>query len=53
MSERSAWIICKAGDVNMVRVLGERGADLNTAMSDGATPAYVASENGHARWCVL
>jgi len=32
----------------VVRLLSELGADVNIAMKDGATPAHVASQNGHA-----
>jgi ankyrin repeat protein len=33
--------------VEVVRILAERGADINKAMNDGATPLLVASQNGH------
>jgi ankyrin repeat protein len=31
----------------VVRELIQAGANVNLAMNDGATPAYVASQNGH------
>ena len=34
--------------MEVVRVLVEKGADINKARNDGATPLHVASQNGHA-----
>jgi FOG: Ankyrin repeat len=33
--------------VDVLRVLGELGADMNKATKDGATPAHIASQQGH------
>ena len=30
-----------------MRVLAERGGDINKARDDGATPLYIASQEGH------
>ena len=34
--------------MEVVRVLAERGADINKANNDGATPLFIASEKGRA-----
>ena len=31
----------------MIRVLAELGADVNTPIDDGATPVFIAAQNGH------
>ena len=33
--------------MEVVRVLLEQGADIDKARDDGATPLYIASEEGH------
>jgi ankyrin repeat protein len=39
------------GNLDVVRVLGEFGANVNQAMQDGATPLYIAAEIGHLAAC--
>ena len=33
--------------MDVVRVLVEQGADIDKAKNDGATPLFIASQNGH------
>ena len=33
--------------MEVVRILAERGADINKALNDGRTPLYIASKQGH------
>jgi ankyrin repeat protein len=42
-----AFVASELGHVEVIRVLGERGADLNQPTYDGVTPAQIARQNGH------
>ena len=41
-----------AGHVSVIRVLREKGADLNLAPKHGTTPLAAAADNGHDQACV-
>lgn len=40
------YIACQKGHINMVKLLCERGADLNL-LSNGISPLYIACQEGH------
>ena len=41
------WIACDVGQVDALRLLLEKGADVNQADKDGTTPLHLACFKGH------
>ena len=41
------YVSCKNGHVDAVRLLLDRGADVDRAHQDGSTPTFIACGNGH------
>ena len=41
------WHAARYGQITVAKFLLENGGDVNQAMNDGATPVFVASQNGH------
>jgi len=42
-----AWIAARGGHIDVIRALGNAGADLNKTNNKGVTPLFMAVQNGH------